>query len=112
MKRPRIFSGPASNYAGPGEVIREFGDGNGNGHGGLISIRHQEDGRLIFEVYNATGVDIRTPPKACDAERVLDRIAEAWNVARQGSEESGITDEVGFVEAVLTILRETGRLPS
>ena len=48
MKRPHIRPGPASQYAGPMELIREFGDDKS---GGLISIMRTADGKLTVDIY-------------------------------------------------------------
>lgn len=64
MARPTIRTGPASQYAGPKEIIREFSDGKS---GGLMSLRRQQDGPLVVEVYQVDDdVEVRakrTPPK-------------------------------------------------
>lgn len=50
MKKPTIKRGPASHYAGAGEAIVEFSDGQS---GGLISVRRDAEGRMIVDVYRA-----------------------------------------------------------
>lgn len=56
-RRPTLTAGPASSYAQPGQLIREFSDGRS---GGLLSIsRHPLTDRLTVEVYR-TDADVST----------------------------------------------------
>lgn len=50
-KKPTLKKGPAAQFEGPNEIIREFGDGKGKG--GLISLAVMEDGTLRVELYQA-----------------------------------------------------------
>jgi hypothetical protein len=67
MSRPTLRKGPASAYEAPNEVIREFGDGKGNG--GLLSLRILDDGQMIVEIYQVSGpvvVHAPTPKPVID----------------------------------------------
>lgn len=52
MKKPTLHKGPASNYAAPNEIIREFSLGE---TGGLLSLRALADGSLVIELYRTSG---------------------------------------------------------
>jgi hypothetical protein len=87
-KKPTLKKGPASQYEAPNEVIREFG--NGKGDGGLLSLRILDDGTLLVEVYATSGpvrVLSSTPvnePAAALGERIersldIDTVVETRN---------------------------------
>lgn len=46
-RRPTITRGPASAYAAPAELVREFSDG---ASGGLISIMRNAQGQLVVDI--------------------------------------------------------------
>lgn len=60
MRKPQInLRCVANNYAASGERIAEFTDPNDAGGGGLISIRHTDEGTVV-EVYGLDPqVDVR-----------------------------------------------------
>lgn len=61
MSKPTISTGPASAYAGTGEIIREI---HGNGVGCLISVRNSEQG-IIVELYRVDhGVRVVVAPSS------------------------------------------------
>jgi hypothetical protein len=71
VAKPTLRKGPASAYEAVNEIIREFGDGTGTG--GLISLRKQEDGTLLLDIYSISGpVQVRTatPTDAPPAEEL------------------------------------------
>jgi hypothetical protein len=53
-RKPRIFKGPAAQYAGFGESIYEFTIPGG--FGGLISLRTRGDGTPTVDIYNVSPV--------------------------------------------------------
>lgn len=53
-RKPIVKKGPASHYAGPGESIYEFSDGES---GGLLSLRRNKLGILRVEIYR-TDADV------------------------------------------------------
>ena len=59
MTKPTITKGPAYHYSATDEAIYEFSIG---GKGGLISVRTNQTGQPIIEIYNVDPeVDIRVP---------------------------------------------------
>lgn len=49
MRKPTIKKGPASAYEAPGQLIREFN--NGEGKGGLIAMATTPGGDLVINLY-------------------------------------------------------------
>lgn len=47
-KKPTIKKGPASNYEAPGQLIREFSNGE---KGGLIAMATTPGGTLVIHLY-------------------------------------------------------------
>ena len=71
MPKPRIVTNCVANhYAAPNERIIEF-DGTDRDHGGLISIRIMDDGRMRVDVYrqgSKVDVGIGTPDPSLTTE--------------------------------------------
>jgi hypothetical protein len=76
-RKPRIFKGPAAQYAGFGESIYEFTIPGG--FGGLISLRTRGDGTPTVDIYNvSTGVAIHPPVPASAKYELQQQVNKAF----------------------------------
>ena len=87
MSKPTITRGPASQYQGTGEIIREFSDGRS---GGLISIRRNDvTDKLVVDIYR-TDDDVEVRSAAGPVQNMADAIREAIALGLEGESIAGI----------------------
>jgi hypothetical protein len=101
-RKPRIFKGPAAQYAGPTEAVYEVSVGD---KGGLVSLRSLEgSGRAVVELYRFDPeVELRVP-----APEGREDLQELVNLAYRKPEEVDTGHLINALDLALAMLKPAG----